>query len=870
MSSKLAALIGLAILLLALGGGTAFALSRVGSSPASISGAPIASQLLQANPAQTFPVGAGPIHVLSAGADIWVANFTAATVTKLRASDGATLGTFNYGNISGLAFDGATLWTSSLIHSVVTRIRPSDGFVLGSTIVGIGPGDIAIDSDGNVWVSNSLSDDVTKLDPAGNVLGTFAVGDEPAGILFDGANIWVANSVDDTLTKLSLDGIVLGTFPVGPPGSEPIGLAFDGTDIWVANSGADNVTKIETTGAVRDTFPIGPDGQDPLRMAFDGANMWVVNATTNNVTKLRTSDGFNLGSFDVGNAPRGIAFDGSNIWVTNQADNTVTKRSVFPTLVPDLVPHTVNFQGHLTDSQGNPIDGTIDVTIRLYDHGTDGPALWGETQSVTAEAGLITIQLGSVEPLNPELFTDTPLWLSVQAGGDPEMLPRQPLSSVPYSLVAATAGQATDVSFTYAGSSSKGGAATDSNLLDGLDSTDLALADHIHCWLELGVFSVLESFGIGSDCLSVNTVDEPVDDPGPVAEGLALNFVGSGASTAIGTDGLPIISYASGRTSGLDLVDEELRVAHCNDLECGSATVTVIDSVGEVGTFSSLAIGTDGFPIISYYDDTNDNLKIAHCDDAACTSALAFTLVDDPGNVGRLSSIDIGGDGFPVISYYDETNLTIRLLHCLNVACTGSSSTVIDSSEVKFSFGSLAVGSDGLPVIFYQGIPAGPFEPVPLRLAHCDNAACSGTTINFIANGTHGSVGIGADGLPLLTFVASSALKVVHCDDVACASFSTSTLDTDALFAYDNSMAIGLDGLPIIVYNSDGTVMAHCGDVLCTSSRTVTLDHFGGGDFSAQVATSGELVVSFFQVPDFETGRLKVARCRCTPPPDGN
>ena len=538
-----------------------------------------------------------------------------------------------------------------------------------------------------------------------------------------------------------------------------------------------------------------------------------------------------------GNGEQGISLDYANVNVTNLGE--VSQNPAFTVRGPESAPQTVNFQGHLTDPLGNPIVGDVDVTFRLYDHATDGPALWGETQTATAEDGLVSLELGTVDPLTPELFAGGERWLGIQVGGDPEMLPRHPVSSVPYSLVAATAGaldctgcvdsselangsvttaklrggavtgvklaagsvttnkiatnavtnaqlaansvestkivdrsvtaadlannavnsskiandsvQAQDVAFNYAGSSTKGGKATDSDLVDGLDSTALALVEHDHCWVELGIFTLVESFGIGSSCVSVKTVDAPGGDPGPLGEGPAHNFVGD-ASMALGTDGLPIISYTSGRQDGLDFVDEEIRVAHCNDLECSSATITVIDSAGEVGTFSSIAIGADGFPIISYYDDTNENLKVAHCNNVACTSALAFTAVDDPGNVGRLSSMGIGGDGFPVISYYDETNKTIRLLHCLNVPCTGGSSRRIDSSEPFFGFGSLAVGSDGLPIIMYQSVPPGEFDPVPIKVAHCNDATCTDPTINVVGgHGFLGSMVIGADGLPLLS-----------------------------------------------------------------------------------------------------------------------
>jgi hypothetical protein len=42
----------------------------------------------------SFPVGRFPIGVVSDGMDIWIANGMSNTVTKLRASDGTVLGSF--------------------------------------------------------------------------------------------------------------------------------------------------------------------------------------------------------------------------------------------------------------------------------------------------------------------------------------------------------------------------------------------------------------------------------------------------------------------------------------------------------------------------------------------------------------------------------------------------------------------------------------------------------------------------------------------------------------------------------------------------------------------------------------------------------
>jgi len=72
----------------------------------------------------TFPVGTNPQGVTFDGANIWVANNQSPrTVTKLRASDGAELGTFNVGiNPIGVAFDGANIWVANGGSNTVSKL----------------------------------------------------------------------------------------------------------------------------------------------------------------------------------------------------------------------------------------------------------------------------------------------------------------------------------------------------------------------------------------------------------------------------------------------------------------------------------------------------------------------------------------------------------------------------------------------------------------------------------------------------------------------------------------------------------------------------------------------------------------------------
>jgi streptogramin lyase len=136
---------------------------------------------------------------------------------------------------------------------------PSD-FSLLITYTGGGisaPKGIATDSTGNVWVANSGSNSVTKLDAlgitttdaTGYLSGTngYKVGslNTPTAIAIDlSGNAWVANG-NSTMTEVSANSST-GTVFNGGSLTSPTGVAIDASgNVWVANSGGGgSVTEI--------------------------------------------------------------------------------------------------------------------------------------------------------------------------------------------------------------------------------------------------------------------------------------------------------------------------------------------------------------------------------------------------------------------------------------------------------------------------------------------------------------------------------------------------------------------------------------------------------------------------------------------------
>jgi hypothetical protein len=103
-------------------------------------------------------------------------------------------------------------------------------------------------------------------------------------------------------------------------------------------------------------------------------------------------------------------------------------------------------------------------------------------------------------------------------------------------------------------------------------------------------------------------------------------------------------------------------------LERPGFSLVTRDGSGDAGLYSSLAIGADGLGLISYYDATNQDLKVAHCSNQKCTSATISSL-DRIGDVGQYTSIAIGTDERGLISYYDATNEDLKVARCSNSFC---------------------------------------------------------------------------------------------------------------------------------------------------------------------------------------------------------
>ena len=566
----------------------------------------------------------------------------------------------------------------------------------------------------------------------------------------------------------------------------------------------------------------------------------------------------------------------------------IASASFIVSIAQAQIPQTINYQGYLTNAASQPVNEAVKVTFRLYTAASGGAAVWTETQTgVGVINGIYNAVLGSVTAFN--LPFNVPYFLSLQVKDDAEMAVRQPLSAVPYAQRAVTA-EVLAAGATVPATQLTGTLASGQLPATQLLPTTACTINFIPQWN--GTAWVCAANGAGTQ--------GPAGPPGPAgvagppgpagailtlpqlqgmfvqsssvrapqATALAVadsgTNVGSYSSMTIGTDGLPVISY-------FDIAKAQLKVTKCGNGACSANnSATTVDSASGVGMYTSIAIGADGMPAIAYYDSTNGALKFARCADKDCAGGNAITTVDSTGTVGKFASLAIGADGLPVMSYYDVKNSTLKVAKCGNAACTAENTiTTVDTLGDVGQFASIAIGADGLPVISYASLDS--FNSTAIKVAKCGNAACStGNVIRapFQGRGTISALTVGADGLPILIVVegfGGGTLTALKCGNADCSALNVfSSLDSagSGVAKRDVSITTGADGLPLISYMSgDKLKVAKCGNVACSSGNTSNVvDTAGatGGYASINIGSDGLPVISYY---DSTSSTLKVAKC---------
>src|SRR6185295_6148542 len=112
--------------------------------------------------------------------------------------------------------------------------------------------------------------------------------------------------------------------------------------------------------------------------------------------------------------------------------------------------------------------------------------------------------------------------------------------------------------------------------------------------------------------------------------------------------------------------------------DCTTASVVTVDDTNDRGQYSSLALDSSDFPVISYYD-AGGQLMLAHCADGDCAGPATITTVNtgEGGDIGQYSTLALDQAGLPIIGYYNATEDATKMIHCDDADCAGGPTSVL-------------------------------------------------------------------------------------------------------------------------------------------------------------------------------------------------
>jgi hypothetical protein len=278
---------------------------------------------------KTTPVGKLPQYNCFDGEDIWVANFTTNSVTRVHASDGRVLGTWTgaiaaHNTIAAGGFIYVTgLANTGKIYRIDPALAPGAVTEVESN-VGNQPRSITYDGL-NLWTANN-GGSITRYNILTDTATVFTTGfNHPAGIVFDGTHLWVVDFGNDALYRINpVDGAILETLAMGPLNAVTATPVFDGANIWVP---ANNELRVVSTSTpARQLATLTGNGLGTINQvaAFDGERIMVSNGVGNVVSLWKASSLEPLGNLNLGAGmtPVGVCSDGLHFWIA--VDNGVS------------------------------------------------------------------------------------------------------------------------------------------------------------------------------------------------------------------------------------------------------------------------------------------------------------------------------------------------------------------------------------------------------------------------------------------------------------------------------------------------------------------------------------------------------------------
>jgi len=343
-------------------------------------------------------------------------------------------------------------------------------------------------------------------------------------------------------------------------------------------------------------------------------------------------------------------------------------------------------------------------------------------------------------------------------------------------------------------------------------------------------------------------------------------LVGYANSIGLSKEGFPIISYHH-------LNAGDLKLAYCENIDCSSAKIQLLDWAGDFGYFTDIAVGNSGKVYISYLDRKNGDLRVIRCLDYKCGRAQ-INVIDKgtgkAGYVGEYNSIDITKQGHPVIGYFDNNFNNLKLAICEDTDCYRSVIKHVDTEGMVGEYLDLTLDNDtDMPILAYQDRTNMQVKLIRCSDLYCDNYESS--IIDDVAK-RGGDISIFQDTSNTLYIsyydFNLNYLKLAICKDSNCNENKTIIKLIEAkilpgIFYSWNSLIVNNSGNVLISFydmNTNNFGIVYCDDEVCEDKEIINIDKIGKiGTYASMISDSnGRIFISYY---DSSRGSLKVAQC---------